>query len=405
MGSFLLLSAHKIRQDPNQSTELVYKANLCEPKFPGGTLKVSEHVDAPYPEQLEWQIYTEPKEGPDLFIDKILNQVKEGKSFTCLGPPGVGKTFLVGKVKECLEELNQNVVCLAPTHCAARLLPDGMTVHHFVGKYAMQGAFKGWILLDEVSMCVLPILAALDQLRMIGTKIITFGDWLQLPPVGNSWRGHPIESQAFRSSRLYKQWSDCTCFELTKCRRSDETHFQFYTSLNQNLGKAVTESKKRYREADDADLHICISHKRRRIISHEKQKRLASSMKDNDCVKVPISPDGEPEFLLFEGTQLIGNTTNGKIVNGGMYSVIKVTQGKDQVTLQDDKGETFEISLEAISKCCLLAHAMVYNKVQGRTVPGSLMLHDTSSKYFKNCHLYVGLSRATHGDNVFVACD
>ena len=44
------------------------------------------------------------------------------------------------------------------------------------------------------------------------------------------------------------------------------------------------------------------------------------------------------------------------------------TIGKEKLRLVDDMPEnTFETSLEAIGKCCLLAHAMVYNKVQGST--------------------------------------
>ncbi len=114
-----------------------------------------------------------------------------------LGPPGVGKTHVVGKLKEDLEARGERVVSLAPTHAAARLLPDGDTVHHFVGKYAMRGAFKGWVLLDEISMCCLPLLAALDQLRLNGTKIATFGDWDQLAPhpESNSWRGDCISGE------------------------------------------------------------------------------------------------------------------------------------------------------------------------------------------------------------------
>ena len=125
----------------------------------------------------------EPRKGPDEFAEKILGHVSLGKSFTCLGPPGVGKTWIAGKAKEHLEARGERVACLAPTHAAARLLRDGNTVHHFVGKYATQGTFKGWILLNEISMCCLPLLAALDQLRLNGTKIATlFGDWDRLPP-------------------------------------------------------------------------------------------------------------------------------------------------------------------------------------------------------------------------------
>ena len=139
----------------------------------------------------------------------------------------------------------------------------------------MQGSFTGWILLDEISMCCLPLLAALDQLRLGDCKICTFGDWDQLPPHpdSNSWRGCSVSPWAFKESRLYKSWSDCTCFRLTRCRRSDQAHFDFYTGLPQHLHKAISQSKKRYRDTDDADLHICISHKRRRAINSYTQEK------------------------------------------------------------------------------------------------------------------------------------
>jgi hypothetical protein len=263
----------------------------------------------------------------------------------------------------------------------------------------MRGSYTGWILLDEVSMCVLPVLAALDQLRLGGTKICTFGDWDQMEPVGNSWRGSPVDAQAFRESRVYKRWSDCTMFKLTRCRRSDEAHFKFYCGLPQSLPQAIAASQARFGEAEDADLHVCISHRRRRAIAHAKQKRLAVG---RECVEIPAGND--PEFPCFVGTKLVGNSTSGRIVNGGRYTVTAV--GKDKLSLVDDMtDEAFETSLETCGKCCLLAHALVYNKVQGSTENGTVMLHDTSSKYFRRCHLYVGLSRVTDGSRAFVSRD
>ena len=187
----------------------------------------------------------------------------------------------------------------------------------------MRGSFTGWILLDEVSMCVLPVLAALDQLRLGQCKICTFGDWDQMEPVGNSWRGHPVDPTAFRESRMYKLWSDCTMFQLRRCRRSETAHFEFYTSLSCNLPKAITQSKKRFREVDDADLHVTISHKRRRTIAHEKQKRLAAG---KTCVEIPAGDD--PAFPCFVGTKLVGNNTSGRIVNGGRYTVTAIGKTK-----------------------------------------------------------------------------
>ena len=131
VASPLVASISTAKQDPSKSTELVYKANECEPRFPGGTLKIADHVDPPYHDELTWKTCTEPKRGPDEFLEQVLQQVNTGKSFTLLGAPGVGKTWILAKVKERLEELNQKVVCLAPTHAASRLLPDGDTVHQF----------------------------------------------------------------------------------------------------------------------------------------------------------------------------------------------------------------------------------------------------------------------------------
>ncbi len=83
---------------PNKSEELVYKCKVCEPRFPGGKLKISQHIEPPTHDQLEWIMHTESLVGPDTFLEQILNHVKEDKSFTCLGSPGVGKTFAVDKV-------------------------------------------------------------------------------------------------------------------------------------------------------------------------------------------------------------------------------------------------------------------------------------------------------------------
>ena len=107
---------------------------------------------------------------------------------------------------------------------------------------------------------------------------------------------------------------------------------------------------------------------------------------------------------MLRGNKKVGPSTSGKFVNGGRYTVTRI--GGERVCLKDEMTEDeFETSLEAISKHCLLAHAMVYNKVQGSTESSTVMLHDTGSKYFKKCHLYVGLSRVTAGGHVSIARD
>ena len=303
-------------------------------------------------------------------------------------------------MREALEQAGERVVCLAPTHCAARLI-DGTTVHNFVGRFAMRGSFKGWVLLDEVSMCGVGLIAALDQLRLNGTKICTFGDWAQLPPhpESNSWRGQPVNAAAFKESRLYKSWSDCTQFILTRCRRSDAEHFQFYTTLPNDLRKAVAASRQRYPPKGEVDLHICISHKQRRKISASRQLEAA---KGRPTIRIPAGDD--PEYDAYEGTRIVGNCTSGKFVNGARYGMSSFSNGC--ILLKDEATEKeFEATPEQIGRCTLLAWAMVYNKVQGSTEEGRVMLHGCSSPYFRRCHLYVGLSRTTAGSRVHVASD
>ena len=138
IASPLARSLTHIKSPNNASNELVYKCTHCEPRFPGGSLTVAPSIDPPYVEPLEWVYHVEPKDGPDNFVHTVLDHVKQHKAFTCLGAPGTGKTLgILANVRELLLEQGENVVCLAPSHAVARLLPGKRdTVHHFVGKYA-----------------------------------------------------------------------------------------------------------------------------------------------------------------------------------------------------------------------------------------------------------------------------
>ena len=134
----------------------------------------------------DWHIIEEH----DNFLETILDRVKRGRSFSIVGPPGVGKSFVLRKIQEVLLQSNQKCEAIAPTHAAARLI-DGCTVHYFLGKYSNY-AFEGWVLLDEISMLTLPLIAALSQMA-VTIKIICFGDFQQLNPVFNSWRGNILK--------------------------------------------------------------------------------------------------------------------------------------------------------------------------------------------------------------------
>ncbi len=108
----------------------------------------------------------------------------------------------------------------------------------------------------------------------------------------------------------------------------------------------------------------------------------------------------DPPYKCYVGTRLVGSATGGKFINGARYLVKGLGP---QLVLQDElTGDKFTASLEAVSGHTLLVWAIVYNKAQGCTVEGTVCLHDMANKYFRRCHLYVGLSRVTEGGNAFV---
>ena len=109
----------------------------------------------------------------------------------------------------------------------------------------------------------------------------------------------------------------------------------------------------------------------------------------------------DPGFRCFVGTKLVGCATTGKFVNSAWYTVLAI--GEAILSLEDDlDGSTFQCTPEILSKRALLAWAATYNKLQGSTHEGTLCLH-LDSRNLQRHHLYVGLSKATCGENVFLA--
>ena len=73
---------------------------------------------------------------------------------------------------------------VALCHVAVRNLGEGaMAIHAFCHIHVLNGTFRGWVLLDEVSQIPLALASCLEQLHTAGTNIVCFGDEWQLQPV------------------------------------------------------------------------------------------------------------------------------------------------------------------------------------------------------------------------------
>ena len=150
----------------------------------------------------------------------------------------------------------------------------------------------------------------------------------------------------------------------------------------------------------DADWNIVISNRRRQLCNTWKQEQAAKSY---EGPKVRIE-GAEGAFECFAGTKLIGANNalaHLGLVNGAFLDVLAV--GEDEIRLRDEAtGDELTLTPAQVARNTKLRHALTIFAVQGRSLPGTIAVHDAGSRYFDSRHLYVALSRATSGSLVSV---
>jgi len=115
------------------------------------------------------------------------------------GGAGAGKSHTIRRIVETLRALELSALIAAPTGKAARRLQaDGVpaeTIHRMLGWNPRGGGgftcnavnplLADCVIIDEVSMCAVPLLYALVRaLRLDRTRLVLVGDYNQLPPIG-----------------------------------------------------------------------------------------------------------------------------------------------------------------------------------------------------------------------------
>ena len=95
------------------------------------------------------------------------------------------------------------------------------------------------------------------------------------------------------------------------------------------------------------------------------------------------------------------NDSHPHISNGAFLDVVELTD--DGVLLRDlDTNERFTVTHKAMAAHTRLRHALTLCSVQGRSVSGTVAIHAVHSRHFSVTHLYVALSRARNGDDVWL---
>ena len=207
---------------------------------------------------------------------------------------------------------------------------------------------------------------------------------------------------------------------MTICRRSDCAHFEWYKRLPRlNLEDALADARSRFPEAGDADWNLCISHWRRMRINDALQakatceykaeggteiKRIEIDEDEDESKKKRVSKNRGQSYDIWPGTRLIGSDNEHKsVVNGALLDVIEF-DGEEARVRDIETDEEFNMTLAAIAKHTRLRWAVTYPACQGRTLQGTVKLWDCDSKHFTREALYIGVSRATDGSLVSIAC-
>jgi len=249
---------------------------------------------------------------------------------------------------------------------------------------------------------------------------VCFGDWDQLPPINNTWRGQSVTPKLFEHSRLMKIWCESTMFVLTRCWRAkdDIPFFNWYTSIpRMTLQEAKEEARSRSPlNGAPADWNLVISHYRRIKLNDLLQKAATQAYKTkggHNIVHIePDKPKTETRCLMrnvpqafdcWRGTRLIGaDNEHEEVVNGALLEVMDIDSKGALIRDRETKKE-FSMSIAQIAKHTRLCWAVTYPAVQGRTLDGTVRLWDVDSKHFTLEALYIGVSRATHGSLVSLA--
>lgn len=262
-----------------------------------------------------------------------------------------------------------------------------------------------WI--DEISQLDCELIAALNRLTYTNVKFLISGDFNQFAPIGNSFRGSPVEDDAFERSNLLHRMADGNRLVLTECKRSDAQLFDFYTRLipggdlnDQPIEEAVKLARERFRYEGVCDLNLTLSHRKRIAIN----RRVNLHKKPDDAVFLPcpklkrLSLNAPQPMWIWVGLQLLGCLPIEKqgVRNGVLYTIESIT----------DEIVNFEGGISLSKDDCVqmmrLSHCMTYASIQGRETDGSLCLHDCSSGHFSHKHMYVALSRAKKASYVRV---
>jgi hypothetical protein len=339
--------------------------------------------------------------------DQVAQAVVDHGGALLVGAGGTGKTYTARSVIGILRDLGYSVEVVAFTHLAAQNI-GGKTIHAFLHACP---TFKGVIVVDEASFVPVTLWGELAKYVHCGASFLALGDFRgQFLPAHNTWRGTEIEADVEESAFL-RTLCGCRRFELAVNRRSDPELFGFYAPIckggareHESLQNLLQEARARF-PASGCDVsikwHLCISNKARialnkRVNEFEARQYQRLTGEAAELLEAPPNSELQQDILMFPGLRLVGSRTEEGVKNGVFYCVQTPRDGnKTVLQVVGGAGDTVRIYTNKVASHLRPAAALTYFGSQGRTLDGTVRLHDTRSPFFTKRHLVVGVGRAT----------
>ena len=338
----------------------------------------------------------------DLSEEAAREHVLNGGSLQVHGAAGTGKSHWIAQVLAELEASGRKVQRCTKTHSVASKI-KGATLDAFLRRAIVKGAALPqtlWVdefsLIDSTSWCLLNFLLFSPE----PVQIILSGDWAQLPGIGSCYKGEALPNGRVEQSQLLHQLCGGARLTLTICRRSDETLFDFYTSLStggaradEALGDVIAEARQLFPKRGEAEYHLTISHARRKAINkalNEKRKPATGAVLYR-AIPTPGLTSESQNMWLWPGLEVIACTRG--VAHGLRHNVRYRIEAVSATTVRL-QGVQSELSAEQAARHLRLPWASTYASAQGLEFDGRLELCDLSSKHLSRAHLLVGLSRA-----------
>ena len=183
-----------------------------------------------------------------------------------------------------LSTLGQRHVTCAYTHAAARFI-GGSTIARLL--HFDHRLHDAWILIDEVSLIPIDTLGQVARWKMIGAKIVMFGDYDgQFESFKDRWS--QVSYANVPSSELIRNMCNGKHFHTQIYKRStDQKQFDWFYSMyprkdhaDTALTALVTESQIRYPvRVTPMQVHtiLCISHANREIVNRRQNEIFAAA--------------------------------------------------------------------------------------------------------------------------------